>query len=142
MHTAIKPEERIAKLINAAAQLYPSENQLAQAIGYTRSELSQWKLGKRACPVEAQVLLAAVAGLDAEEVLAYALIERNADTARGEKLLTALGKGSGFMSAAKAGLLGIFASVALAFSVPTPSYATSHDVYYVKSKPDAGQRLV
>jgi hypothetical protein len=37
--------------------------------------------------------MAAVAGRNVDEVIREALIERNANTARGEKLVTALGKG-------------------------------------------------
>lgn len=58
--------------------------------------MSAWRSGSRACPVEAQILMAEIAGLDANQVMQEAIIERNAESERGEKLkevLQATGKG-------------------------------------------------
>lgn len=128
MGTDINPHARITKLIDEASARAGSDNRLATLLEVTRGNVSEWRHGKRACPLEAQVLMADIAGLNPHEVLAYAVIERHANTPRGEKLYSALGKVSGFTSAARAALLAICASVALAFS-PSPAIAaTSYDV--------------
>lgn len=84
---------RVQSLIDAASERVGSQNKAAQAIGYTSEEISMWRTGRRKCPVEAQALLADLAGLNAQEVLTYAVIEKHANTPKGEKLLSALGKG-------------------------------------------------
>lgn len=89
---------RIGKLIDAAAVKLGSDCAVAKATGYTRQNVSNWRHGQ-ACPVEAQALMAAAAGLDANEVLTYAVIERAAGTKRGERLAEALGKGFAATSA-------------------------------------------
>lgn len=124
VHTA----ERVRTLIHAASAIAGSQNKLAKSIGYSSSEVSEWATGSRACPLEAQVLMAHLAGFNPQEVLAHAMIERHANTPRGEKLFTALGKASRQAGAVRVALAAIFASVVLAFSVPTPAFATSYDV--------------
>jgi len=99
MQPQINPHERIVRLVNAATERIGGQNEMARSISYLPSDVSNWKSGERPCPLEAQVLMAHAAGLDPNEVLAYAMIERHANTPRGEKLLSALGKASVFMSA-------------------------------------------
>lgn len=70
-----------------------NDNRLARMIDATRMNVSQWRHGKRSCPIEAQVLMAAIANRDVQQEIAAALIEQNANTPRGEKLISALGKG-------------------------------------------------
>lgn len=109
-----KAEKRVPRLIDAASEKVGGQNKMARSIGYTRSEVSQWHTGKRACPVEAQALMAHIAGLDPQEVLAYALIERHAGTPKGEQLLTALGKG--LLATSAAAFLSTYASAVWAGS--------------------------
>ncbi len=84
---------RLESLIDASASKAGSDYKLAKAIGYTRQEISMWKAKRRPCPITAQALMAAMADRDVHKEIADALIEQNADTPRGEKLVSALGKG-------------------------------------------------
>jgi hypothetical protein len=113
METSVNPRARLLHLIDAAAEIAGSDNKLAQQIEATRFQISQWRAGSRPCPLEAQVLMAGIAGFNAAEVLSYALIERNRDTPRGEKLFTALGKATAARGAA--GLLLLSGSAGSAF---------------------------
>lgn len=93
MPTQITVSNRVIDLINESAAKVGNPSKLGPTIGYTRHDVSAWIHGGRPCPVEAQALMAAVAGRNVDDVIKDALIERNANTPRGEKLLTALGKG-------------------------------------------------
>jgi len=93
MPTTLTPSERVVSLINESAARAGSPAKLAPTIGYTRHDVSAWIHGGRPCPIEAQALMATVVGRDVDEVIRAALIERNANTPRGEKLISALGKG-------------------------------------------------
>jgi len=125
METVINPQERITRLIDAATDKAGGQNAMARRIGYTHSEVSQWRHG-RPCPVEAQALMAELAGLDAHEVLAYAIIEKHRDTPKGERLATVLGKASSAIK--RAGFFALCVSAAWVFS-PQPAHAhTSYDV--------------
>jgi hypothetical protein len=93
MNTQITASRRIISLIEDAAMKAGNESQLAKMVEETRHNVSAWKHGRRTCPLEAQVLMAAIAGRDIDQVMREGLIERNANTAKGEKLISALGKG-------------------------------------------------
>ena len=92
MSTQITSTARLKTLIDDSARAAGSPAKLAPEIGYSAQELSMWKRGARACPIEAQVLMATIAKRDVDTVIRDALIERNAGTPRGEKLISALGK--------------------------------------------------
>lgn len=83
-----------------------NESKLAAMVEETRQNLNTWKHGKRSCPLEAQILMASIAKRDIDQVIKEALLERNAGTPRGEKLVSALGKG----------LMGVGAATALLMS--------------------------
>lgn len=70
-----------------------NDNKLAKMLATTRQAISQYRAGKRSCPLEDQALMAAVVGDDPLKEVADAMIERHLDTPRGEKLISALGKG-------------------------------------------------
>jgi hypothetical protein len=93
MSTEITSTPRLKTLLEQSSKAAGSPAKLAPEIGYSAQELSMWKRGIRACPLEAQILMAAIAKRDIDEVIREALIERNAGTLRGEKLVSALGKG-------------------------------------------------
>lgn len=118
MSTDVNTGNRLHELIDAAAKQCGSAYKLAQHIGYTRMEVSGWRNDKRACPLEAQVFMAQIVGLNVDAVIHDALIERHADTPRGEKLITALGKG--LMTATGAALITASASDVLASSTFVP----------------------
>lgn len=92
MRSAKQDIERIKTLIDAASMRVGNQYRMGRHIGYSDAEVSMWKAGARSCPPEAQALMAEAAGFDVAEILAIAIIERHANTARGEKLLSALGK--------------------------------------------------
>ena len=125
MKQGLQPSERLVKLMEEAAKVAGSESKLAAMVEETRQNLSGWKHGKRACPVEAQILMAVIAKQDVDQVMKDALIERNAGTARGEKLVSALGKG--LTTVGVVIVLALCGNDALASKLPT-----FHDVYYVK----------
>lgn len=100
---------RIAALIKQASEKAGSSYKLAKLIHRTDSEVSQWKTGKKTCPVQAQAMMAEIAGLNAPEVALYAVIESEKDPKRKEVLARVLGKGLMHTIAAVSG--GIFASV-------------------------------
>lgn len=109
---------RVSTLIHDAATRAGNESRLAKMIEATPGNVNDWLHGRRPCPIEAQALMAAVAGLDVDSVIHDALLERNANTPRGEKLLSALGKG--LMTASGAALITASASDVLASSSFAP----------------------
>lgn len=108
MHTDVNQNNRVHALIDAAAEICGSAYKLSKHIGYSRNEVSGWRTDKRACPLEAQVFMAQIVGMDVDVVMREALIERHANTPRGEKLISALGKG--LMSAGVVALITVSAS--------------------------------
>ena len=93
MQTLTQTETRVVQLIDDASRMVGSAYKLAKLIGYSRAEVSMWRMLRRPCPLEAQILMADLAQRDVNTVIKDAVIERNANTPRGEKLVTALGKG-------------------------------------------------
>lgn len=100
MSTTDKDLERVRRLIDEAAAQAGSEYRLAQLLKYSRGNINDWKHGKRSCPVQAQALMADLAGLSAQEVACYVVIEQEKNPERKERLLEVLGKGFSRMSAA------------------------------------------
>jgi hypothetical protein len=107
---------RVKTLIDEASMRAGNDRRLAKMIEATPGNVCDWRTALRPCPLEAQILMAAIAGRDVDGVIKDALIERNAGTARGEKLVSALGKGLMGLGAATA--LTLCANDALAFNLP------------------------
>jgi hypothetical protein len=84
---------KLNELIDKAAEIAGSDNKLALRLGVSRQLVSNWRHGLKTCTPEDWALLAYIAGLDAEEALIRAVVAKHADTPKGERLLTALGKG-------------------------------------------------
>ena len=123
----------VTQLLDAAADATGSDYKTAQAMGVTRMMLSDWRTGRRNPQPEDHALLAMLAGKDPEEALVRAVLEKHRDTAKGERLLSALGKG--LRRIGEGATLLFFASVA--FLVPSrdaqAGMQPTHDnVYYVK----------
>lgn len=93
MNTEIHTTPRLLSLIDEASMRAGNDNRLARMLEATRANVSQWRHGKRSCPIEAQILMAAIADRNVQREIAEAVIEQNANTPRGEKLISALGKG-------------------------------------------------
>jgi hypothetical protein len=113
-HAQVTP--RLISLIETAAERAGNQSKLAELVEDTRHNLSAWKRGHRACPLEAQILMGAIAGKDVTEVMRDALLEQNEGTARGEKLKSALKKGSAAVGGAT--LLTTLGGDALAANLP------------------------
>lgn len=103
-----KDLERVRRLIDEAAAKIGGQNKLARAMHYTSANVSEWRKGTRSCPVQAQALMADIAGLSPQELTLYVVIEQERNPERKERLLEVLGKGFARMSAACLAL--IFAS--------------------------------
>lgn len=107
---------RVLDLINAASVRAGNDSKLAALIEATPSRIHDWKERGKPCPVEYQALMAEVADRDPREEIVQALIERNANTPRGEKLVSALGKG--LMASTGAIPFMLSANDALASNIP------------------------
>lgn len=92
METTTQASPRLLALIQDAIKKAGNEPKLAAFIEATRHNVNAWKHGTRSCPIEAQILMATITNRDVNTVIREALIERNAGTPRGEKLVSALGK--------------------------------------------------
>ena len=90
----MKDLQQLNELIDKAAAIAGSDGKLAKVIRQTRTTMSDWRHGRRTCTPEDVSILAAVAGLNAEEWLIRAMLEKHAGTEKGELLVKALGKGS------------------------------------------------
>lgn len=84
---------RLIELIDKAAENAGSYANLARSLGVPPQLVSNWRSGLKTCTPSDWALLAAAAGLDPEEALIRATLEKHAGTAKGERLLKALGKG-------------------------------------------------
>ena len=92
MTTTAQGPARLAALIADATKAAGNASRLAEFLEDTKHNVSAWKHGKRTCPLEAQILMASLTKRNIDEVIKEALLERNAGTPRGEKLVSALGK--------------------------------------------------
>lgn len=81
----------IVHLLDATAKATGSDYQTAKLIGKTRQQLSDMRHGRLTAQPEDHALIAAVAGLDPEEALIRATLEKHANTPKGERLLSVLG---------------------------------------------------
>lgn len=68
--------EYVFTLIDRCAELLGSRAAVARAIMVARPLISNWRSGLKRCPIADVALLAALAGLDANEFAALAIIER------------------------------------------------------------------
>lgn len=82
------------ELIDKASEIAGSDYKLAAMLEVPRQHVSNWRHGKRTCTPEDTAMMASVAGLDAQQWLVRATIEKHEGTAKGDKLLRALGKAS------------------------------------------------
>lgn len=81
----------INALLDAAEKKTGSDYQTAKLLGKPRQEISNWRHGVRSAQPEDRALVAALAGLDPEEALVRAVLEKHANTSKGERLLSVLG---------------------------------------------------
>lgn len=86
-----KPEY-LDELIDRASKKAGSDYKLAKTLKVGRATVSQWKSGKRTCPVGDVVLMAELAGLESEKWAARAIVAQYEGTPKGDMLYRALGK--------------------------------------------------
>lgn len=82
----------LTQLIDKASKEAGNDATLAKMLEVTPSMISQWRYGKKSCPVADQALMAEVAGLDAAAWHARATVAQYEGTSKGDKLYRALGK--------------------------------------------------
>lgn len=78
-------------LIDKAAKIAGSDYRLAKQIGVSPQRMSDWRAGRQSPGVEYRALMANIAGLDVDQVMRDALLEKHANTPLGERLLSVLG---------------------------------------------------
>lgn len=127
----------IVSLLDAAREKTGSDYKTAKLLGITPQQISDWRHERekgRPQP-EDYALIAAVAGLDAEEALIRAVLAKHANKPKGERLLSALGNVLHRTGVAASWLF--LASVGLATTsgqseARTPTKSHSDNVHYVK----------
>ncbi|MBA2676139.1 hypothetical protein [Ramlibacter sp.] len=110
-------QARVKSLIDEAAARVGDKKALAKLLKYSPGNVYDWSKGTRACPVQAQALMADIAGLSAQEVACYVVIQQEKNPERKARLLEVLGKASRRMSAACWAATSV--SAALVFSALT-----------------------
>ena len=81
----------INALLDAAKRVHGSDYKVAKLLNRSTAEISDWRAGRRNPQPEDHALVAGLAGLDAEEALIRAMLEKHANTWKGEQLLSLLG---------------------------------------------------
>ena len=123
----------INALLDAAKLKTGSDYKTAKLLDVPTQHISNWRHGRRNPQPEDYALIAGLAGLDPEEALIRATLEKHANTHKGEQLLSVLGNVLRRTGAAVTLLL--FASVA-SVTTPTPANAgtgkSGDNVHYVK----------
>lgn len=82
----------IGQLITRASTAAGGDSKLARLLEVSPGNVSDWKNGRRSCPVADVALMAEIAGLPPEEWTARALVAQYEGTSKGDKLFRALGK--------------------------------------------------
>lgn len=82
----------VQTLIDRAARLCGSKGALAEKLGVMPQHLSQWASGSRTCQPEDIAAMAHIAGFDAMEFLARAVVRKAEGTKKGALLKSGLGK--------------------------------------------------
>lgn len=81
----------IESLLDAAKAKTGSDNKTAALLGVPFQQISDWRGARKNPQPEDHALVAALAGLDAEEALVRAVLEKHANKPKGERLLSVLG---------------------------------------------------
>lgn len=111
--------QQLNELIDEAARVAGSDYKLAKLLEVTPQTVSNWRHDRKPCPAADVALMASVAGLNAEAWLIRAVVEKHQGTAKGDRLMKALGKGLLLTGAA---IASSGASAAAIFSRVEPSH--------------------
>jgi DNA-binding transcriptional regulator YdaS (Cro superfamily) len=84
--------EYLSQLIDRASEAAGSDYRLAQQIHVSRQTVSDWRKGRKPCPVADIALIADVAGLDAKEWVRRAIVQQHEGTPKGARLAQVLVK--------------------------------------------------
>ena len=82
----------LSQLLDKSKEKTGSDYATAKAIGVPRQHLSNWRNGSRECSPEDVAQLAELAGLEPDKWLIRAVLAKHEGTAKGERLMKALGK--------------------------------------------------
>ena len=82
----------ICQLLDKTKNVTGSDYRTAQSLGVARSVVSNWRTGQTNCSPEDVAQLAAIAGLEADKWLIRAVLAKHEGTAKGDRLMKALGK--------------------------------------------------
>lgn len=123
---------QLIDLINAASKAAGSDANLVRQLGIKPPNLSGWRSGARDCGVEYRALMAFIAGLNVDEVIHDALIQKHANKPLGEKLLSALGNAVHGVAATMLAFVSAACFVTPGRVEASPTLKPTHDnVYYV-----------
>lgn len=81
----------INALLDKAKNKTGSDAKTAKALGVPFQTVSNWRHGHKGAQPEDHALVASLAGLDPEEALIRAVLEKHANKPKGERLLSVLG---------------------------------------------------
>lgn len=84
--------EEVLRLIEGASDIAGSDYKLAKMMGIPRQHLSDYKHGKRNAQPEDIAILASLQGLDGSAWALRAMVEKHEGTAKGDRLMKAVGK--------------------------------------------------
>lgn len=82
----------VTQLLDKSKIVTGSDYKTAQTLGIARSVVSNWRTGQTNCSPEDIAQLAAIAGLEADKWLIRAVLAKHEGTAKGDRLMKALGK--------------------------------------------------
>ena len=79
-------------LIDMAKSIAGSDYKVAKLLNVSPQAVSNWRHGAKPCPAADIALIASIAGLNAEEWLIRATIQKHEGTEKGDRLMKVLGK--------------------------------------------------
>ena len=84
--------EYLTEILDKAKEKTGSDYATAKNLSISRTIVSSWRHGDRTCTPEDVAQLAALAGLEADKWLIRAVLAKHEGTAKGDRLMKALGK--------------------------------------------------
>lgn len=87
----MKPDE-LAQLFDLARDKVGSDYKLAQLLGLSRHRISNWRTGQQSMSPEDVAIVANIAGLDGVSWAMRAMVAKHEGTAKGDRLMKAVGK--------------------------------------------------
>lgn len=107
--------EALNVLIDKAKSITGSDAATARLVGVVPQRMANWRNGSATCSPEDQALIAAAAGLNAEQVALRAMVMKHEGTPKGDRLMKVLGKAllatGGALGSAGASAAAIFSTI-------------------------------